>query len=87
MRRYRIIKEIFENNNSHEYKHIAIYTKGFKACGEYFEKDNVRHLVTLKNAKIYSYATNCECETTSFHQEMNWLNIFAEDIIAFSFVE
>ena len=87
MRRCKLINEIFEKNNSHEYKNIVIYTKGFKTCGEYINKDNVRHLVTLKNAKIYSYATNCECETTPSHHEVNWLNIFSEDIIAFSFVE
>ena len=87
MRKCKIIKEIYEKNNEHEYKNLVVYTKGFKAIGEYIEEKNYTNLITIKKARIFSYATNCECETNVPLCEIEWLNIFSEEIIAFSFVE
>ena len=83
--RYR--KALREKCNTHNYKNIIVFTKGFKTCGEFCTDGEIRDLITIKNARIYSYATNCECETTAPYYDVNWLNIFAEDIISFSFVE
>lgn len=87
MKKCNIIKEIYTDNNTHQYNHIIVYTKGFKAYGEFLSRNQIRDLITIKNAKIFSYATNCECETSSAYYEIGWLNIFAEEIIAFSFAE
>ena len=82
-----IIKEVFSKNNTNAYKTIFVFTKGFKAVGEYCTEHALDKIVSLKNAKVYSFASNCECETNPAAKEIPWLNIFAKDIIAFSFVE
>ena len=87
IRKCKLIKEIFEKKNTENNKHLMIFTKGFKALGEFYNEHEIRGIITLKNARIYSYATNCECETNPTSHEVSWLNIFGKDIIAFSFVE
>ena len=86
IRKCKLIKEIYEKKNIEKNQTLMVFTKGFKAVGEYCADNNIRVIITIKNAKIYSYATNCECETTAEYHEVAWLNIFGLDIIAFSFV-
>ena len=86
LRKCRLIKEIFLKHNNQNNKHALIYTKGFKAVGEFYSENEVRGIITIKNAKVFSYSTNCECETNPAANEIPWLNIFGKDIIAFSFV-
>lgn len=86
IRKCKLIREIFEKNNVENHKHLMVFTKGFKAVGEYCLEKEIKGLVTIKNVKVYSYATNCECETTPEAREVAWLNIFGKDIIAFSFL-
>ena len=81
------INNIFLKNNVDKYKTIAVFTKGFKAVGEYYNEHALNSVISLKNVNVYSYGTNCECETNPAAKEMPWLNIFAKDIIAFSFIE
>ena len=87
IRKCKLIKEIYENKNVEKNKNIMIFTKGFKAIGEYYTENEIRGIITIKNVRIYSYATNCECETTPEYNEVSWLNVFGIDIIAFSFVQ
>lgn len=86
MKKIDLIKEVFTKNNTNFNKQMVVFTKGFKAVGEYYAEHNVEGVVTLKNAKVYSYATNCECETNPKEHDIAWLNIFAKEIIGFSFI-
>ena len=82
-----IIKEVFSKNNTNNFKTIVVFTKSFKAVGEYCNEHALNNVVSLKQAKVYSFASNCECESNPAAKEIPWLNIFSKDIIAFSFVE
>ena len=87
LRKCRIINEIFSKYNNEKHNHIIVFTKGFKAIGEFSFQSEIKGVITLKKVKIFSYATNCECETNPGDNiEVAWLNIFAQDIIAFSFI-
>jgi len=85
--RLKIIKKTCSKYNEQNYRRIIVFTKGFKAIGEVFKDSTIKELLTLKDVKVYLYATNCECELTPEYKTVDWLNIFSKDIIAFSFIE
>ncbi len=78
-----IIREIAENCNKEGEKHICILTKRFKAKGYLHTEKEIEGLITLTNAKIKPLSGECECDIDD--KTLEWLNIFADDIIAFSF--
>ena len=80
MKKIELIKEVFTKNNTNFNKQMIVFTKGFKAIGEFYPEHTVDGIVTLKNAKVDS------CVTSSTEKEIPWLNIFAKDIIGFSFI-
>lgn len=80
-----MIRYFHKEYNSENYENICVFTKGFKAHGMLYTEKATEGIITLKNTKIYSYETNCECETIAEYKHVEWLNIFAKDIIAFSF--
>ncbi len=86
-KKHELIREVFIKNNTNFYDNVVLFTKGFKAVGEFYNDHNVEGVIALKNAKIHFYASNCECETNPSTQVIPWLNVFAKDVIAFSFVE
>ena len=86
-KKQKIINEIFQKNNSHLYNNLFLFTKKFKAIGEFCKDNCVKNIISLQNVKIYFYGSNCECETNPAAKELPWLNVFAKEIIAFSFVE
>ena len=79
-----LIREIAKECTEHGAKELCLVTKIFKAKGKLYTEKEIEGLITLKPAVIKLFADDCECETTSEHKEIEWLNIFAEDIIAFS---
>lgn len=87
LRKCRIIKEIFLKHNKGNNKQLIIYTKAFNVIGEFFSENEIRGIITLKNARVYTYTTNCECETNPVAKEIPWFNIFGIDIVGFSFIE
>lgn len=65
-------------------KDVVVFTQGFKAFGEIVKdsKDNMKHVLTLKDATICHHFDECSCNLDSPKYE--WLNINSEKIIAFS---
>lgn len=63
---------------------IVIFTESFKAYGTLVrdDKENMKHILTLKNATICHHFDECSCNIESPKYE--WLNINEEKIIAFS---
>lgn len=63
---------------------IVVFTQSFKAFGNIVKdnKDNFKHILTLKNATICHHFDDCSCKIESPKYE--WLNINEEKIIAFS---
>ena len=63
---------------------IVVFTESFKAHGTVIkdDKDNLRGILTLKNAKICHHFDECSCNIESPKYE--WLNINEKKIIAFS---
>lgn len=80
-----IIREFAKECDSHGAKHLCVMAKGFKAKGKLYTEKEIEGLITLTNAHIKPYKHSAECEEE--HKTLEWLNIFAEDIIAFSFTE
>ncbi len=78
-KRIKTIQEVYKNFNENKFKKITVFTKCFNVTGEYHIYNQLNNLITLKNAKIYSYTSNSECN------KIQWLNIFGKDIISFSF--
>ena len=81
-----LIREMHEECTKHGDKKICLLTHAFKAKGELYTEKETEGLITLTNVQICTNYTNCDCDTTE-HKNIEWLNIFAEDIIAFSFKE
>ena len=63
---------------------IVVFTQSFKAFGNIVKdtKDNMKHILTLKNASICHHFDECSCNIESPKYE--WLNINEDKIIAFS---
>ena len=81
----KVIRKVFKDYNENNFNKLTVFTKGFKAVGEFVKEEHIKDVLCLKSVKVYSYATNCECETTPEYRELLWLNIFSQDIIGFSF--
>ena len=82
-----LIREIAKDCSEHGAKELCVMTKGFKAKGHLYTQKETEGLITLTNAHIKPYKTSQECEFNNEHKTLEWLNIFADDIIAFSFSE
>lgn len=82
-----LIREFAEKCSEKGATRLCILAKGFKVKGTLYTEKEIEGLITLTNAKIKPYMSDCECETNEEHKHLEWLNIFAEDIVAFSFVE
>ncbi len=65
-------------------KDIVVFTQSFKAHGNVVidEKNNLKDILTLKDATICHHFDECSCNIESPKYE--WLNINEEKIIAFS---
>ena len=65
-------------------KDIVVFTKSFKAYGTVVKdkKENLKDILTLKDATICHHFDECSCNIESPKYE--WLNINEEKIIAFS---
>lgn len=63
---------------------IVIFTESFKAYGSVVkdERENLKDILTLKNATICHHFDECSCNIESPKYE--WLNINEEKVIAFS---
>ena len=64
-------------------KDIVVFTQSFKCYGTLVKdhKDNLKDILTLKNATICHHFDECSCNTESPKYE--WLNINEDKIIAF----
>ena len=82
-----LIREIAQDCVEHGAKELCIMTKYFKAKGHLHTEKEIEGLITLTNAHIKPYKVPSECEINNEHKTLEWLNIFADDIIAFSFSE
>ena len=82
-----LIREFAQECSKNGEKHLCILTKGFKAKGKLYTEKEIEGLITLTNAKVKPYMKNNECEINEEQKHLEWLNIFAEDIVAFSFTE
>jgi len=67
-------------------KEIIIFTQAFKVKGTLItDKNKLKdEVITLMDAVICPHFEKCQCEDAAKYVE--WLNIFEEDIIAFSVV-
>ena len=76
-----IAKKIEETNK------IIVFTHSFKALGTIVtESDmNSKGVLTLRNAFICSSFENFDC--TISHHSYEWLNLFEEQIVAFSIID
>ena len=79
--------ELIRDFNKEYNKELCVLTKGFKAHGSLYQEKEIEGLITLHPAKLYPHTTNCDCETSTEYKYVEWLHIFAEDIVAFSFAE
>lgn len=82
-----LIREFAKECDTHGEKHLCVMAKGFKAKGKLYTGKEIEGLITLTNAHIKPYKPSAECEVNGEHKTLEWLNIFADDIIAFSFTE
>ena len=82
-----LIREFANECSKNGEKYLCILAKGFKVKGKLYTEKEIEGLITLTNAKIKPYMSDCECETNEEHKHLEWLNIFADDIIGFSFTE
>lgn len=64
---------------------IIVWTSAFKAIGDLYkdEKHADENLVTLTDARICNHFEKCSCDNPT----IKWLNIFEEDIVAFSLIK
>ena len=67
---------------------IIIMTDAFKARGKLFKDKSkaIEGVVTLTDATICPHFEACECKT-SVNTQHEWLNIFEENIIAFTVIK
>ena len=65
-------------------KEIVVFTECFKVSGTIVKdtRDNLRNILTLKNARICHHFDECNCNIESPKYE--WLNINEKKIIGFS---
>ena len=65
-------------------KDIVVFTQSFKCYGTFVKdnKDNLKDILTLKDATICHHFDECSCNIESPKYE--WLNINEDKIIAFS---
>ena len=82
-----LIRELAEECNKHGEKKLCLTTNVFKAKGELYTEKEIEGLITLQNVKVHPFTSDCECDTNQENKHLEWLNIFAEDIIAFNFKE
>ena len=63
---------------------VVIFTDTFKIFGSLVndDKNNMKHVLTLKNASVCKHTDECSCSIDSPMYE--WLNIYEEKIAAFS---
>lgn len=63
---------------------VVVFTGSFKAFGSIVKdsKDNLKNILTLKDATICHHFDECSCNIESPKYE--WLNINEDKIIAFS---
>lgn len=69
---------------SGDIKDIVVFTESFKCYGTIVKdhKDNLKDILTLKDATICHHFDECSCNIESPKYE--WFNINEEKIIAFS---
>ncbi|MCR4880797.1 MAG: hypothetical protein K6A44_02445 [bacterium] len=82
-----LIREFAQECDKSGKKYLCILTKGFKAKGYLYTEKEIEGLITLTDARIKPYMKGGECENNSEQKHLEWLNIFADDIVAFSFTE
>ncbi|HSA07590.1 MAG TPA: hypothetical protein P5556_10485 [Candidatus Gastranaerophilales bacterium] len=82
MSKLKKIIEIAEQANSEE---IEVWTNTFKAMGTVLKDENriAKGIVSLKNAIVSPLFIENECTDTSYE----WLNIFEDQVIAFTIVK
>lgn len=76
-----LIREFNKEYNEHHHD-LCIMTKTFKVKGKLFTEKETEGLITLHPAQICCYSKdNEECKA------VEWIHVFAEDIISFSFTQ
>ena len=80
-----LIREIAEECNKNGEKELCVMTKRFKAKGKFHAEKEIEGLITLTHAHIKPYKISAEGDAE--HKMLEWLNIFADEIVAFSFSE
>jgi len=67
-----------------ESERIIVFTASFKVVGKLLKKSDMisKGILTLTNATVCNALENFECNFS--HHVYDWLNIFEEQIVAFS---
>ena len=81
-----LIRE-FDKEYNKDNKELCILTKAFKVHGKLYREKEIEGLITVSPAKIYCYSANNTINNEPEYKHVEWLHIFAENIIGFSFVE
>ncbi len=74
------IFKIAQNANCSD--RIIVFVNSFKIVGRLYKDKYVDGILTLVNATICNSLENFECSFS--HHSYKWLNIFEDEIIAFS---
>jgi len=75
------IMEILEHSKC---DNILVYTKYFKAKGVVHKENSIKGILTLTNAAICGCGEECDCIDLENKRKIAWLNIFTDEIVAFS---
>ncbi len=71
-------------NDANDADRIVVFTSSFKVVGMIYKKSDMisKGILTLTNATICNSLENFEC--TFSHHKYEWLNLFEDEIVAFS---
>lgn len=89
----KVLKKLLKVSSLCECDKITIWTESFVAKGILLKEhsDIIEDVVTLKNVTIHSIGCKCDenntCGCTSEEKELEWLNIFEDKIVGFSFLK
>lgn len=73
--------------NVPDYREVIIWTYAFKARGQILSEHFADGIVTMTKVRVCKHLGECECEGDSKKEIYEWLNIFEDKIIGFSFIK
>ncbi|MDD3594318.1 MAG: hypothetical protein PHX18_06800 [Candidatus Gastranaerophilales bacterium] len=84
--KYRIIKEVAKISDDSD--EIIIFTKAFKAKGKFVTDSTLDDVIALRHVKVVPVGMDFEHDSSpSKDGETSWLNVFADEVVAFSFLK